>query len=149
MILTSCKSKKSMFPDYSKSAYEPILLIKKQIGDYGSRFEVEIKNSHGGNYVVYSKVAVGKDSVRIKSDIRNNFYGTKSDTILNFSKTEFIKLLDFELSNAEFQTRIAGNYQDIKITIADSVNMFYTRQGFGILNVMRDGKSNIISTGNN
>jgi hypothetical protein len=60
-----------------------------------------------------------------------------------------IKLLDFELSNAEFQTRIAGNYQDIKITIADSVNMFYTRQGFGILNVMRDGKSNIISTGNN
>tara|TARA_R110001583_G_scaffold154090_1_gene305766 strand:+ start:1243 stop:1653 length:411 start_codon:yes stop_codon:yes gene_type:complete len=131
-----------MFPDYSKSAYEPILLIKKQIQDSENRFDVEIKNSHGGNYVVYSKVDVGKDSVRIENDIRNNFYGTKSDTIMTFLKSDFIKLLDTELSYAETQIRIAGNYQDIKITIEDSTNIFYTRQGFGIMRVMEKGISN-------
>jgi hypothetical protein len=141
LILTSCKSKKSLWPDYSKNAYEPISLIKKQIENSENEFSVEIKNSHGGNYVVYSKVDVGKDSVRIENDIRNNFYGTKSDTILTFLKTDFIKLLDTELSQVNSQIRIAGNYQDIKITIADSTNLFHTRQGLGIMRVMEKGKS--------
>ncbi|QIE58653.1 hypothetical protein G5B37_03475 [Rasiella rasia] len=142
LILTSCKSKESMFPDYSKSAYEPILFIKDQIQDGEGRFDVEIKNSHGGNYVVYSKVDVGKDSVRIENDIRNNFYGTKSDTILAFMKADFINLLNTELSYADTQIKIAGNYQDIKITVADSTNVFYTRQGFGIMKIMEKGISN-------
>ena len=131
-----------MFPDYSKSAYEPILFIKEQIQDGEGKFDVEIKNSHGGNYVVYSKVDVKKDSVRIENDIRNNFYGTKSDTILAFVKADFIKLLDTELSYADTQIKIAGNYQDIKITVADSTNVFYTRQGFGIMKIMEKGISN-------
>jgi hypothetical protein len=129
--------------DYSKDAYKKILLVKKQIENSESEFDVEIKNSHGGNYVVYSKVNVGKDSVRIENDIRNNFYGTKSDTILTFLKTDFIKLLDTELNQADSQIRIAGNYQDIKITIADSTKVFYTRQGLGIMRIMEKGKSNM------
>ncbi|MFT5250813.1 MAG: hypothetical protein ACI93P_002556 [bacterium] len=142
LILTSCKSKKSLLPDYSKSAFEPISLMKKHIENSEKEFDVEIKNSHGGNYVVHSKVNVGQDSVRIENDIRNNFYGTKSDTILTFLKTDFIKLLDAELSYADTQIKIAGNYQDIKITVADSTNVFYTRQGFGIMRVMEKGISN-------
>src|SRR5690554_5142148 len=149
LILTSCKSKKSILADYSKSAYEPILLIKKQIEKTETGFDVEIKNSHGGNYVLYSKVDVGIDSVRVENDIRNNFYGTKSDTILNFLKTDFIKLLDTELSQADSQIRIAGNYQDIKITIADSTELFYTRQGLGIMSIMEKGKSNMTKSKNN
>ena len=90
-----------------------------------------------------SKVNVRRDSIRIENDILNNFYGTKSDTIMDFSKTYFIKLLDFELENADLQGRIAGNYQDIKITVSDSTKVFYTRQGFGIMKVMEEGKSNI------
>jgi len=143
LILTSCKSKKSLLPDYSKSAYEPILSIKEHIENSEKEFNVEIKNSHGGNYVVYSKVNVGQDSVRIENDILNNFYGTKSDTILTFVKTDFIKLLDTELSYADTQIRIAGNYQDIRITVADSTNVFYTRQGLGIMRVMEKGISNM------
>ena len=146
LILTSCKSSKSLLPDYSKNASEPILLIKSQIENSKSEFDVQIKNAHGGNYIVNSKVDVGKDSVRIKNVIQNNFYGTKSDTTLTFLKTDFIKMLDFELSQADTQIRIAGNYQDIKITIADSANVFYTRQGFGIMKVMEKGKSNRIKT---
>jgi len=144
LILTSCKSKKSLLPDYSKNAYKPILLIKNQIEKLESEFNVEIKNSHGGNYIVKSKVNVTKDSVRIENDIRNNFFGTESDTTMTFLKTDFIKLLDFELSNVDLQGRIAGNYQDIKITISDSKKIFYTRQGFGIMRVMEKGESNIV-----
>jgi hypothetical protein len=138
-----------MFPDYSKNAYEPILLIKNQIENTESGFDVEIKNSHGGNYIVNSKVNVGKDSVRIKNDIQNNFYGTKSDTTLTFSKTDFIKMLNFELTHVDSQIRIAGNYQDIKITISDSTKVFYTQQAFGIMKLMEEGKSNIINTEQN
>ena len=149
LILTSCKSRKALLPDYSKSAFEPILLIKKYIKNSEKEFDVEIKNSHGGNYVVYSKVNVGQDSVRIENDIRNNFYGTKSDTTLTFSKSDFIKMLNFELTQVDSQLRIAGNYQDIKITISDSAKVFYTRQGFGIMKLMEEGKSNIINTEQN
>ena len=143
MILTSCKSKKSLLPDYSKNAFEPILLIKEQIENPESEFDVEIKNSHGGNYIMYSKVDVGKDSMQIENDIRNNFYGTKSDTTLIFKNTDFIKLLDYQLSVLELEGRIAGNYQDIKITIADSSYVFHTRQGLGIMRIMEKGESNI------
>lgn len=140
LILTSCKSQKSLLPDYSKNAYEPISLIKSQIQKSQSEFDVEIKNSHGGNYIVNSKVDVGKDSVQINNNIQNNFYGTKLDTTLTFSKTDFIKMLDFELTQVDSQIRIAGNYQDIKITISDSTKVFYTRQGFGIMKLMEVGK---------
>ncbi|MDZ4329087.1 MAG: hypothetical protein U0945_00710, partial [Flavobacterium sp.] len=114
-----------------------------------NEFDVEIKNSHGGNYIVNSNVNIGKDSIRIKNDIYNNFYGTKSDTTLTFLKTNFIKMLDFELSQADSQIRIAGNYQEIKITISDSTKVFYTRQGFGIKKLMEEGQSNIINTEHN
>ena len=143
LILTSCKSRKILLPDYSKTAYEPILVIKSQIENSENEFNVEIKNSHGGNYTVNSKVNVGKDSVRIDNDIRNNFYGTKTDTTLTFSKVDFIKMLDYELTKTDSEIKIAGNYQDIKITIADSTNLFYTRQGFGIMRVMEKGKSDL------
>jgi len=139
LILTSCKSRKSLLPDYSKSAYESILIIKNQIGNSESEFDVEIKNSHGGNYIVYSKINVGKDSVRIKTEIHNNFYGTKSDTILNYLKSDFIKKLDYELRIADRQIKIAGNYQSIKISINDSISEFYTRQGLGLMGVLKDG----------
>jgi len=142
--LTSCKSKKSLFTDYSKNAFEPILLIKNLIENSEPEFDVEIKNSHGGNYIVKSKVNVRKDRIRIENIILNNFYETKSDTIMDFLKADFIRLLDFELSNVDLQIRIAGNYQDIKIIISDSTKVFYTRQGFGIMKVMEQGKSNIV-----
>ena len=129
--------------DYSKNASAPILLIKNLIKNSEPGFDVEIKNSHGGNYIVKSKVNISKDSIRIENNILNNFYGTKSDTIMRFSKADFIELLDFELSNVDLQLRIAGNYQNIKITVSDSTKVFYTRQGFGIMKVMEKGKSNI------
>ncbi|ALM20545.1 hypothetical protein AAT17_04490 [Nonlabens sp. MIC269] len=138
-----------MLADYSKSAYEPILLIKKQIEKMENEFNVEIKNSHGRNYIVYSKIDVGQDSVRIENDIHNNFYGTKRDTVMTFVKNDFIKLLDTELSQADSQIRIAGNYQDIKIIIADSTELFYTRQGLGIMTIMEKGKSNMTKSKNN
>lgn len=143
LIFTSCKSNKSFLVDYSNNASEPILLIKTLIENSQPEFDVEIKNTHGGNYIVKSKVNMIKDSIRIDNDILNNFSGTKSDTIMTFSKADFLKLLDFELSNVDLQLRFAGNYQYIKVITSDSTNVFHTRQGFGIMRLMKEGKSNI------
>ena len=129
-----------MHPNYSENASVPILLIKKQIEKVQGDFNVEIKNSHGGNYVVYSKIDVGKDSVRINNKIHNNFYGTKSDTILNYLKKEFIEKLNYELKVADRQIKIAGNYQTIKISINDSISEFYTRRGLGLMGILEDGQ---------
>jgi hypothetical protein len=144
LILVSCKPKQSLLVDYSKSAYEPILLIKNQVEKMQSNFNVEIENRHGGNYIVKSKIRVAQDSVWIENDIRNNFYGTKSETTMAFLKRDFIDLLEMELSQAASQIRIAGNYQNIKIIIADSAKVFYTRQALGIMSIMEKGKSNMV-----
>ena len=106
-----------MIPNYSQSAYEPIFLIKKQVEQLDNQFDVEITNRHNGSYILYSKVKVEKDSVRIDNDIQNDYNGTKSDTTLTFLKTDFIKLLNTELLNADAQIKIAGNYQAIKIIV--------------------------------
>lgn len=116
------------------------MLIKNQIEKTESEFDVEIKNSHGGNYVVYSKINVEKDSVRIANKTHNNFYGTKSDTILTYLKGDFIEKLNYELKYVDRQVRIAGNYQYIKISINDSISEFYTRQGLGLMGILKDGK---------
>jgi hypothetical protein len=140
LIFTSCRSRKSLLPDYSKNAYEPILLIKKQIEKTESEFNVEIENSHRGNYIVFSQISVLKDSIRINNEIHNNFYGTKSDTILNYLKSDFIEKLDYELRLVDRQVILAGNYQHIKISIKDSISEFYTRKGLGLMGILEDGQ---------
>ena len=129
-----------MIPNYSQSAYEPIFLIKEQVEQLDNQFDVEITNRHNGSYILYSKVKVEKDSVRIDNDIQNDYNGTKSDTTLTFLKTDFIKLLNTELLNADAQIKIAGNYQAIKIIVGHTIKVFYTRQGLGLMNVMGYGK---------
>ena len=143
-ILSSCVSKKSILPDYSKSAYEPILVIKKQVEKTKCKFNVEIINRHNETYIVNSKIEVENDSVKIESYSKNNSYLTQSDTILNFSKIDFLKILDAELKKSDSQIILAGNYQDIKISTTDSTNLFYTRQSWGIINILEKGKSNLM-----
>lgn len=143
-ILSSCKSKNSILPDYSKNAYEPILLIKKQVEKTKCKFNVEIISRHNEIYILNSKIEVENDSVKIESYTRNNSYLTQSDTILNFSKIDILEILEIELQKSDHQIILAGNYQDIKISTADSTNLFYTRQSWGIINILEKGKSNFI-----
>ena len=140
VLLSSCKTGKSLKPDYSESAYEPILFIKNEVEKNQNIFEVKIKNSHGGNYVLTSKVNVEKDSIRLNNNISNNFYGTQSDTTLTLYKADFLKMLNEELQEADFGIKIAGNFQDITITTSDTVKKFYTRQGLELMNLLEKGK---------
>ncbi len=130
--------------DYSKSAYEPIRLIISRLDNYENSFAVEITNKHGGTYVEKSNIELNTDSIKIASKINNNFYGTESDTILTFTKIEFMEKLNYELQNAENQIKIAGSYQTIKIINKDSIDIFHTRQALGLMRLLEEGKSNII-----
>ena len=148
VILTSCKTNKFLLTDYSNSAFEPTQLIISNLNNYTNSFEVEITNSHGGIYVVKSNIELNIDSIKITSRINNNSYGTESDTIMTFTKKEFMEKLNFELLNAEKQIKIAGNYQTIKIINKDLISIFQTRQAFGLMRLLEEGKSNIVTNKN-
>lgn len=140
LILSSCKSIKNNLNDYSKSAYEPILLIKKETEKDTSNFNVEVINWHGSNFIINSRIIVVRDSVKIKSVMTNNFNQTKSDTIITLHKTEFINNLDKKLINAQNTLVIAGNYQEIKIQTNDSTYNFKTKKAIGLMNLLKTGK---------
>ncbi|WP_222931325.1 hypothetical protein [Xanthovirga aplysinae] len=146
MVLTSCKSQKSLLPDYSKTIAEPVKLIRQQIEKYKEPFDIEITNSHNGRYIVNSNIGLENDEVQIDTHINNQAFGSESDTTFIFTKTDFVAKLNFELEKANDQIKVAGNYQTIKVILGDSTFNFYTRQGFGLMSLLEKGKSNYTIT---
>ena len=141
LILTSCKSKKAYFPDYSGDAYRAISIVKNEIiSDETSIFEVKIRNSHGGYFQVNSVILKLNDSIILKNHINNAFRGIESDSTLIFPKDVFIQKLDYELKIAQRQVKIAGNYQTIVIITEDTSQTFYTRQGLGLMRILQKGE---------
>lgn len=152
LILVSCKTNESKFgerkgnmlPDYSESAYEAIRIIIDNLTFAKNSFEVEIVNSFGGRYILKSNIEFNNDSVKIISKINYEYSGTKSDTVMAFSRKEFLEKLNIELLDAESQLEISGSYQTIKVKNIDSSQVFYTKQALGLMRLLKEGKSNRI-----
>lgn len=145
LVLTfSCQIKKVIQTDYSESAAKPIELIKSKVLDHEIvKLEIEIINSHGGRYQLNANIEKSNDTIKISTNI-NDMAGIKSDTLLKFSIEEFVDKLDYEIQYSENQLVFAGNYQSITIKYRDVKKDFYTRKAFGLMSLLREGKSNII-----
>jgi len=142
IILSSCQVRKSTLPDYSKTAYEPIDYIKNAIINSRDSFQVEIQNSHNGIYAMNSEFKIFNDSIEVNSSTLGLYTGIELDTTMVFTKTGFIKKLEYELERANEEIKIAGHYQTVEIIMADTTKLFYTRQGYGLMNLLIKGKNN-------
>lgn len=129
--------------DYSKSAEEPIKLLLSLLNDDSSdKIDVEIVNRHNGTYLMNSLIEKTVSGYKILTQI-NDMTNTDSKTSVTLSRDELIEKLIQELDNSDNQLVIAGNYQVIKIRFGEISSEFHTRRAFGLMALLRDGKSNM------
>jgi len=131
--------------DYSKSAAEPIKLLLTLIQDDPSdKIEIEIVNRHNGTYQMNSLIENTNRGFKILTHI-NDMTNTDSNKSVTLSRDELILKLNQELKNSDNQLVIAGNYQVIRIRYGGNSSEFHTRRAFGLMALLRDGKSNMKS----
>lgn len=144
ITFSSCASTNVGRPTYSDSVNKTIQLIKSKIIEEDFKtINVKIVNSHNGRYYLNSRIVKESDNLSILTNIKD-MSGVESDTLIIFKMTEFLDKLDYEIRNEQTQLRLAGNYQDITVEYKDSKNMFYTRNAFGLMSLLRQGKTNSV-----
>ena len=142
LILGSCSSSISV-PDYSMSALKPLQAIEAYLeSDTINFFIVEIINTHGGRYEVISNIEKTRQGIKLETRTKNSS-DQESDTIMYFQRQAFMEKIEHEINVSESQLAIAGNYQSIKVTYNSVSEEFFTKRGFGLLNLLVYGESNI------
>lgn len=131
--------------DYSKSAGEPIKLLLTLIeNNFSDKIEVEIVNRHNGTYRMNSVIENKHGDYQVSTHIKD-MSNTESDKSFTLSRDELTLKLNQELKNSASQLVIAGNYQEIRIRSAEKTTEFYTRRAFGLMALLRDGKTKMES----
>ena len=145
-IFSSCTPTNLGSPTYSDSVNKTIQLIKSKILEEDFKtINVKIVNKHNGRYYLNTTIIKETDNLSISTNIED-MSGVKSDTLMTFKIMEFIGKLDYEIQHESTQLRIAGNYQDITVEYKDLKDTFYTRNAFGLMSLLSQGKTNRIES---
>lgn len=146
IISSSCTQTNLGSPTYSDSVNKTIQLIKSKILEEDFKtINVKIVNKHNGHYYLNTTIIKETDNLSISTNIED-MSGVKSDTLMTFKIMEFIGKLDYEIQHESTQLRIEGNYQDITVEYKDVKDTFYTRNAFGLMSLLSEGKTNIIES---
>jgi hypothetical protein len=141
-ILTSCRTSPVNLNDSYKSVNEPIQIIKNEIQAANFKFiNIKIDNYHNGCFRLNSTV-MNTDKGLSLSTRTINASGVQADTVILLTAIEFLDALT-ELQNTS-RIVLAGTDQEITIEYSTSKETFNTREGYGLLFLLTEGKTNLV-----